>query len=121
MRLALVLLVAGMWAQYGWQLMPPDIDLQGQVWNVSQSLFALLLIGAVACAYKPARWTCLLLAAYQVMVAGCSALWLLKSWPVVAGESQCSTRFHVQFGIIGMIVGLLLVAHIVRGNHGRAD
>lgn len=113
---ALVLLVLGMYAQYGYLLAPPDIDVQGQVWNISQTGVQLLLLGAVAVLSRSfsVQCVCMLLAAYGCLVIGCSALWLWEPWPQIAGQPQCSTRFHIPLGVLGMVAGLLLVCVLAK-------
>jgi hypothetical protein len=104
-----VLLVGGV-AQYAWQ--HAAIDAQPDVWNVSQSMLVLVLLALLCNAYR-SGWvwaTAGLVAAWQAMTAGCSLMWLAAPWPMVAGQEQCSARFDLPLGAIGLWLLLLLAA-----------
>ncbi len=106
---AALLLVGGV-AQYAWQHAPADA--QADVWNASQALFVLLLLALVANAYRSAWvWaSAALVGAWQGLTVGCSLLWLAAPWPVQPGGEQCSARFGLPLGAIGLWLLLLLAA-----------
>lgn len=118
-----VMLVGGV-AQYAWK--HATTDAQPDVWNVSQSMLVLVLLALLCNAYRSGWvWAAAgLVAAWQAMTAGCSLMWLAAPWPVVAGEEQCSARFDVPLGAIGLWLLLLLAAAMSQrtetegGTHG---
>jgi hypothetical protein len=119
-----VLLVGGV-AQYAWK--HAAIDAQADVWNVSQSMLNLVLLALLCHAYRSGWvWACAaLVAVWQALTVGCSLLWLAAPWPVLPGQEQCSARFDVPLGAIGLWLLLLLAAAMSQrleqqegGGHG---
>lgn len=106
-----VLLVAGL-AQHAWKHVPPDT--QADVWNASQALLVLVLLSLLANAYRSGWvWAVAALAGvWQLLTAGCSLLWLAAPWPVVPGAEQCSARFGLPLGAVGLWLLMLLAAAI---------
>lgn len=120
--LATVLLVIGCVVAYFWQVVQKlgvnDPDVLGQVWNLSTSVYRVGLLTLVALAYrsKVVLSVTALLSAFDLMVAGCSAMWLYEPWEVYPGQELCSTRFHFPLGLLGAVIALILVINIVRGK-----
>jgi hypothetical protein len=119
-----LLLVGGV-AQYAWK--QAAIDAQVDVWNISQAMVVLVLLGMVCNAYRSGWvWACAaLVAVWQALTVGCSLLWLAAPWPVLPGQEQCSARFDVPLGAIGLWLLLLLAAAMSQrleqpngGGHG---
>ena len=109
---ATALLLIGTLAQFGWHHAP--VDAQADVWNASQALLIMLLLGLCANAYR-SLWmaaTALLVGAWQAMTATCSLAYLAAPWPVEPGQAQCSAALDLPLGAVGMWLALLLIAVI---------
>lgn len=108
-RLALGLLAVGVVAYYAWRAAPPEH--LGRVWNISQSLLILVLLCGWAVAWwrTPVRDVCALLAAYQIMTAGCSLAYIYKPWVTLApGQGQCQRLLDIPLSAIGGTLALVL-------------
>lgn len=109
--MTLGLLVLGACLYYGWALVPPDA--QPLVWNVSGALARLILLW---CLVWPRRTTLMLwVAAWwtveDLLVAGCSALYMVRPWKVAPGDAMCSALLQFDLGKIGAVfLAVLLVA-----------
>lgn len=114
--LALLLLVVGCAAAYGWQFVPPERA--AIVWNMTGALYRVFLLALVALTLRSRTIAAvaLLLAAFDLMVAGCSGLYMLAPWPILPGDERCSTRFNLPLGLVGSVIALVLAANIVRGK-----
>lgn len=102
------LLLVGTYAEFGWHWAP--VGLQAEVWNVSQAVFALTLLGALGWAVRGfLPWTVLgLLGGLALTTAGCGIAWLLAPWPLVAGVSQCSQFLQFPVAIVtGAVAGFV--------------
>lgn len=117
-KVALILLVVGMWAQFSLLAFDNDIEVRGNVWNASQSFQTLALLFFVAWLSRSAavRLVCVLLDVYAAMVAGCSVWWLVDHASFPSGEGQCSGRLNVPLFMLQMAAGLIILTQIVRGK-----
>jgi hypothetical protein len=115
---ALLLLIAGMLAQFSWQWAPREIEVQGQVWNAQRSVLVLLCFGMLANAYRSRAVLLVLgmLAVFEVLTFGCSLWWLADPLRQVVGEEQCSARFNMPLGLFGLAAGLVLAGHLAKGK-----
>lgn len=115
-RLALAILVVGMASAYSWQWVP--FDVAGEAWNIATHLQSLWLLVVVAALARDLRVTmaCALVAAWQVLPAGCSAWWLFDPWPVSPNDERCSTRLGIPLGVIGLAACAWLAGEIYRGK-----
>lgn len=113
---ALVLLIVGCIAAYVWQVAPDETI--ALIWNASGALYRVFLLALIAalCRSRPVTLVVLLLAVFDLMVAGCSALYILDPWPIAPGDERCSTRFNFPLGLMGAVIALALVVDIVRGK-----
>lgn len=115
---ALLLLVAGVAAQFAWRALPPAE--QGDAWNVAQAGLLLLALVLLAAAYRTA-WVsavCALLGAWQCMTAGCSLLYLIRPWATAPGQGRCSALLDLPLGAISGCLAVLLAWRIYRkGRH----
>lgn len=113
------LLLIGTVAQFGWHHAP--VDAQGDVWNASQALLVLLLLGLCANAYR-SIWmlsVVLLVGAWQALTAVCSLAYLAAPWPVLPGQAQCSAAVDFPLGAVGLWLALLLIALISQRGHQK--
>jgi hypothetical protein len=116
-----LLLVGGV-AQYAWKHVPPEH--QADVWNVCQAMLILLLLALVVNAYR-SGWvlaSVALVGVWQAMTVGCSLAWLYQPWPISPGDEQCSARFGIPLGAVGLWLLLLLAAAMSQrtgGEHGK--
>lgn len=100
----------GAWLFYGWALVP--VEHQAQVWNISGSLARLALLGAFIWRVR-SRFVLLVgawWAAEEMMVAGCSAWFIVKPWVIQPGDSQCAALLQFDVGKIGLLAIVSLVA-----------
>lgn len=111
---ALVLLVIGCAAAYGWQMVPEQH--LGAAWYISQSLWQVMLLALLACVYRSRAvvLVCALLACFSLMVVGCEAAYLVKPWPMNPGDELCSARLNYPLGLLGAVIALGLVLSIIR-------
>jgi len=118
---AAALLLLGALAHYGWKWVPPHA--QADVWNASQALLLLALLGMLAATQRHPhlRLVCALLASGQVLAAGCSLAWLWQPWPVLPGQGQCSAALDVPLALIGLWLVALVALHINPRKDGRHD
>ena len=60
-------------------------------------------------------------AAEELMVAGCSAWFIVKPWVVPAGDAQCSAMLQFDVGKIGLLAIVFLLAIVSRftGSQGK--
>lgn len=92
---------------YGWNLAP--VEHQAQVWNIAGAAARLAMLGALL-------WTCRGLplaigawwAAEELMVIGCSGLYIVRPWAVPLGEAQCSALIGYDLGTLGVVVITIL-------------
>lgn len=118
-RVSLGLLVAGCCNAYAWWLatmVTTDEDALGQVWNLTGAGYRLVLLALVA-AWARSRAVVMVaavLAAFDVMVAGCSSMWLVSPWPLVPDAPLCSVKFHMPLGLAGAVIALAIVLNITR-------
>ena len=117
-RPALILLAACATLHYGWSLAPPQH--QGQVWNI---LGAVARIGLLWLAVRGMSRAVVIVAAWwtieEMAIAGCSALYIAKPWPVAAGKAQCSALLDMDLDKIGA-AAMVLVLVAVRSYRSRA-
>ena len=116
-RLALILLAACAALHYGWSLAPAQH--QAQVWNI---LGAVARIGLLWLAVRGMPRVVVSVAAWwtieELAIAGCSALYIAKPWPVAAGQAQCSALLGMDLDKVGA-AALVLVLVAVRSYRSR--
>lgn len=120
--LALLLLVCGTAAQFVWRAAP--VQDQGDAWNASQAALILLLLVLVVNAYRHRAVieVSALLAAWQIMTAGCSLAWLWYPWTVQEGDGQCSSALDLPLGATSGLLALVLAWRLYEwktNHHGR--
>lgn len=117
---ALGLLLAALLAQFAWQHLPEPV--QGVGWTAAQAAFSLMLLGAVANAYRrPAMWAAVGLAGvWQAMTVGCSVAYIVRPWPKTGG-SRCSAALDYPVGVVALGLAAMLAWRIYEGGrqHGR--
>lgn len=111
---AMVLLLVGLAAAYGWQLAPEQHV--AMVWNISLGLWPVCLLMLVALLYRSRAVVCVcaLLSVFGLMVAGCSLAYMLKPWPMMPGQERCSAALNYPLGLLGAVIALALVLSIIR-------
>ena len=116
-RLALILLAACAALHYGWSLAPAQH--QAQVWNI---LGAIARIGLLWLAVRGMPSTVGIVATWwtieELAIAGCSALYIAKPWPVAVGQAQCSALLGMDLDKVGA-AALVLVLIAVRSYRSR--
>lgn len=108
------MLVVGFAAHFAWHGVA--LEIQADTWNASGAVFTLLLLALVANAYRSREvvGACLLLALWQVMVLGCSVLFMYAPWPVKPGQAQCSARLDFPVGLLSAWLASLLAVRLWR-------
>lgn len=105
---AVGLLALGVALHYGWAMVPPEHA--AQVWNACGAVARIALLFAVV--YR--LWHPLVVAvvawwaAEELMVAGCSVLYVFKPWVVPQGQAQCSSLFQLDIGTLTAVAIMLL-------------
>lgn len=114
--LALVLMIVGCAAAYGWQVAPQEQI--AMVWNASGALYRLFLLAVIALLAwrRSVTLVALLLGVFDLMVAGCSVLYLIEPWPILPTDERCSARLNFPLGVLCAVVALALTVHIARGK-----
>ena len=115
---ALVLLLAGAGACFAWQAYPKDAETIALVMYASQAAFNALCLALLALAYR--SWamaaTCLMFAAFNVLLVGCSAAWFIAPWPDLPGDEMCSAGLNVPVGVGVSLLLLWVVLKITTGD-----
>lgn len=102
----LALIALGILVHYGWAWFPPEH--QAQAWNalgafarfVGVSIAAWLIRGTVA-RLVAFWWAC-----EELMVIGCSSLYIVSPWEVLPGQAQCSALLQFDLGRIGLAIAV---------------
>ena len=108
---AVGLLALGAGLHYGWAIVPAEHA--AQVWNICGAVArAALLIAVVHRVMHPlvltvAAWWL----AEEMLVAGCSALYIARPWSVPAGQAQCSSLFGLDLGTLGAMAVMFIVVY----------
>jgi hypothetical protein len=96
---------------YGWLIVPPEHV--ADAWNiagaVARSAFVVVILWGRTGPILPvgALWL-----AEEAMVAGCSALFIVRPWHVQPGEAQCSALLSFDLGKVGALALVLLVVYL---------
>ena len=114
---AIALTVSGVLSQFMWLSFP--VEHQADVSNASRALLTLFALGVIANAYRGRLvWTaCVLVGAWQGMIAGCSIWWIAAPWVKVPGQGQCSTAMELPLGLFGAWIACLVVASMWTRRH----
>lgn len=111
----LALIALGILVHYGWAWFPPEH--QAQAWN-ALGAFARLL-GWIGAAWliraTVARLAAFWLACEELLVIGCSSLYIVSPWEVPEGQAQCSALLQFDLGRIGIcaaVFALWLYVHL---------
>jgi hypothetical protein len=109
---AVGLLALGVTLHYGWALVPPEHA--AQIWNAVGAVAraALLLWVAFHIRHPAVTAVTVWWLIEEALVAGCSAAYIIKPWPVPVGQAQCSSLFHLDLGTLGAVVIMILVGCI---------
>ena len=118
-RLAALIFVAG-WVHGGlhswlwrWGVLPES--LRGHAYNITGAAFIALLLVVIGAAFKStAIWVAVAaLIGHAAQVAGCSALFMWRPWPIVPGDSLCSEGLAGPLAVLGVTVTALAVRRYV--------
>lgn len=95
---------------YGYVIFDPAD--RAQAWNIAGAVARSALLIALAWKWRgPVLWVVAWWLAEELMVAGCSAAYIIKPWIVAAGQDQCSALIHFDLAKVGAAVILLLLAY----------
>lgn len=105
----LALIALGVLVHYGWAWFPPEH--QAQAWN---ALGAFARLVGVSVAVWFIRSTVARLAAFwwaceELMVIGCSSLYIVSPWEVLPGQAQCSALLQFDLGRIGLALAVFVL------------
>lgn len=120
MKWLAALIFAVGWAHQGlhawlwrWGVLPEA--LRGHAYNISGSVFIVLLLVLIGILAKSAAiWIAVaVLIGHSAQVAGCSALFMWRPWPIVPGDSLCSEGLAGPLAVLGVTVTALAVRRYV--------
>jgi hypothetical protein len=104
------LLLMGAALHYGFDLFPPSQ--QADIWNIVGAftrialLVSLLMYRSGVILLVGLWWVC-----EEMLVIGCSTVWIISPWERVIGQPQCSGLFHHDIGKIGILAVSILARH----------
>ena len=111
---AVGLLALGAGLHYGWTLVPTEHA--AQVWNICGAVARAALLIAVV--YRLTHPLVLTVATWwiaeEMLVAGCSALYIVRPWVVPRGQAQCSSLLGLDLGSLGAMTIMLIVIYATR-------
>lgn len=113
---AISLLIVGLLCTYLWQIIGGDQLRIGQIWNISGAIYRMFLLSIIAIAYRSREITivAILLFAFDLLVVGCTGIYMFSPWPSGPEEEFCSTRLGIPLGVCGALLGLAILLNIVR-------
>lgn len=105
----LALIALGVLVHYGWAWFPPEH--QAQAWN-ALGAFA-RLVGVTVAAWliqsTVARLAAFWWACEELMVIGCSSLYIVSPWTVPEGQAQCSALLQFDLGRVGLALAVFVL------------
>ena len=108
---AVGLLALGAGLHYGWALVP--VEHAAQVWNICGAVARAALLIAVV--YRVMHPLVMTVAAWwlaeEMLVAGCSALYIARPWVVPPGQAQCSSLIGLDLGTLSAMAIMLIVVY----------
>jgi len=98
---------------YGYKLASPE--LAARVWNITGAVVLLAMVLWVAWHWRSrlALFVVGWWAAEEILTIGCNTLWLLRPWPVAAGQDICRGLLEFDVGKLGALLIALALARIV--------
>lgn len=103
----LALLVA---LHYGYVIFEPAD--RAQAWNIAGAVARSALLIALAWNWRgPVLLVVAWWLAEELMVAGCSAAYIIKPWTIAVGQDQCSALIHFDLAKVGSVVIISLLAY----------
>lgn len=94
------------------------------LWNIFGSITILVLVLQYAYANRiRGAWLAVVLwwAAEELMVIGCTSLYMLSPWHVPLGEDMCSSIIEFDIGKIGAAIMVLFTWLYVRSYRSQSD
>ena len=118
----LALIALGVLVHYAWAWFPPEH--QAQAWN-ALGAFARLLGWIVGAAWliraTVARLVAFWLCCEELLVIGCSSLYIVSPWTVPEGQAQCSALLQFDLGRIGICAAVFVLLLYVRFTGARSN
>lgn len=116
-QLAIALLLMGAARNYGWLLADPQV--MGVASKAIGAIAAICFLLIIWMNFPRNLLLTLVIAWYafeELQTAMCSVMYLIKPWPVEAGQSMCSARIGFDVGAVGVFVVGLLAFKLVHSN-----
>ena len=105
----LALIALGVLVHYGWAWFPPEH--QAQAWNALGAFARLVGVSVAAWLIRStvARLAAFWWACEELMVIGCSSLYIVSPWEVLPGQAQCSALLQFDLGRIGLALAVFVL------------
>ena len=102
----LALIALGILVHYAWAWFP--VEHQAQAWNALGAFARLVGVSVAAWFIRStvARLAAFWWACEEVMVIGCSSLYIVSPWEVLPGQAQCSALLQFDLGRIGLALAV---------------
>lgn len=113
MKLAACIVLAAVLARhYGWGLVPPE--LAGIVSKMLGALASLVFLALIAYGYRCRLvWMACAYGAWEFgQTALCSAAYLLRPWPIDAGQGMCSAWAGIDLGFVGILFAAVVAYRV---------
>jgi len=101
---ACIVLAAVLARHYGWGLVPPE--LAGVASKMLGAMASLVFLALIASAWRSRIvWSACAYGAWEYgQTALCSVAYMVKPWPVEAGEPMCSAWVGFDVGFFGLLI-----------------
>ena len=101
---------------YGWAWVPAEH--QAQVFNAAGAFARLVGVCIAAWFLRStvARLVALWWACEELMVIGCSSLYIVSPWEVLPGQAQCSALLQFDLGRIGLALAVFVLVRYVNSD-----
>lgn len=111
----LALIALGILVHYAWAWFPPEH--QAQAFNAAGAFARLVAVCVAAWFIRStvARLAAFWWACEELLVIGCSSLYMVSPWEVLPGQAQCSALLQFDLGRIGLcaaVFALWLYVHL---------
>ena len=105
----LALIGLGVLTHYAWSWFPAEH--QSQIWNITGAFARLVGVCLAAWFIRStvARLAAFWWACEELLVIGCSTLYMIRPWDVPEGQAQCSALLQFDLGRVGMALAVFVL------------
>lgn len=110
------LIFLGVVTHYSWSWFPAEH--QSQIWNIAGAFARLVGVSVAAWFIRStaARLAAFWWACEELMVIGCSSLYIVSPWEVLPGQAQCSALLQFDLGRIGIFAAIFVLCLAVKAD-----